>query len=217
MFTGIVQNQGRVIKKEKRGGVVHLGLRFKRKETGLRAGESIAVDGVCLTVAKIARNGFEADIVRETLDDTTLGSLRLGDWLNLERSLKKDDRVGGHFVTGHVDGRGRIEKIKRSGRNLVLQIAAPKAIIRSLAAKGSVAVDGISLTVQALKGMGFKVAVVPHTLRETTLSRKRVGDFVNLEEDLIFRYLKRIDKSFKSVHSSLKRRPTLSVLKHEGF
>lgn len=217
MFTGIVQNRGRVIKKENRGGVVRLGLRFKKKETGLRVGESIAVDGVCLTVARAGRNGFEADIVRETLDATTLGSLRLGDWLNLERSLKKDDRIGGHFVTGHVDGRGRIEKIEKNGRNLVLQIAVPKAIIHSLAVKGSVAVDGISLTVQAMKGMSFKVSIVPHTLRETTLNRKKTGDFVNLEEDLIFRYLKRIDKSFKFVRHSSKRLPTLSALKHQGF
>ena len=217
MFTGIVQNQGKVVKKENRGNVVRLGLRFKKKETGLCVGESIAVAGVCLTVAKAGGQGFEADCIRETLAATTLGWLRLGDWVNLERSLKKEDRIGGHFVTGHVDGRGRIEKIEKNGRNVVLQLKTSKDIIRALAVKGSVAVDGISLTVQALEGTSFDVALVPHTLRATTLGRKKIGEFVNLEVDLIFRYLKRIDQNFKPERTPSSRIPALPGLKRQGF
>ncbi|MCM8774876.1 MAG: riboflavin synthase, partial [Candidatus Omnitrophica bacterium] len=146
---------------------------------------------------------------------TTLGNLKLGDWVNLERSLKVGDRIGGHFVTGHVDAKGRIQRIEKQGRNITLHIQAPEDIIRSLARKGSVAVDGISLTVQSLHQKTFEVGIIPHTLKETTLGRKTIGSFVNLEVDLIYRYLKGIMDGLELSRSPA--RLALKKLKRQGF
>jgi riboflavin synthase len=189
MFTGIVENQGCVIKKEERGGQVRFGFRFKKKEKGLKVGDSIAVSGVCLTAVRVSSSGFEADVVRQTLEATTLGALGLGGRVNLERSLKIGDGLGGHFVTGHIDGRGTIVKIEKRKKNTTLFLKASKDIITLLADKGSVACDGISLTVQKVRGRIFQIAVIPHTLKVTTLGLKRVGSEVNLEVDIVARYL----------------------------
>lgn len=189
MFTGIVENQGRVIKKEPRGGQVRYGFRFQKKEKELKAGDSIAVSGVCLTAVCVGSTGFEADVVRQTLEATTLGMLGKGDFVNLERSLKIGDRLGGHFVTGHIDGRGTIVKIEKRKKNTTLFLTASKDIIALLADKGSVACDGISLTVQKVRGSIFQIAVIPYTLQVTTLGTRRVGSEVNLEVDIVARYL----------------------------
>lgn len=189
MFTGIIENQGIVHKKEERGGQVRFGFRFRKKEKGLRVGDSIMVSGVCLTAVWVSSTGFEADVVHETLEATTLGGLKFGGIVNLERSLKVGDGMGGHFVTGHVDGRGTIAKIERRKMNTTLFIKASKAIISLLADKGSVACDGISLTVQKVRGAVFQIAVIPHTLKVTTLGIKRTGSEVNLEVDIVARYL----------------------------
>jgi riboflavin synthase len=189
MFTGIIENQGIVHKKEERGGQVRFGFRFRKKEKGLRVGDSIMVSGVCLTAVHVNSAGFEADAVRETLEATTLGALKLGGVVNLERSLKVGDGMGGHFVTGHIDGRGTIVKIEKRKKNTTLFIQASKDIITLLAEKGSVACDGISLTVQKVQGVVFQIAVIPHTLQVTTLGIGRVGSEVNLEVDIVARYL----------------------------
>ncbi|MFA5167701.1 MAG: riboflavin synthase [Candidatus Omnitrophota bacterium] len=189
MFTGIVENQGIVVKKEERGGQVRFGFRFQRKERGLRVGDSVAVSGVCLTAVRVIPSGFEADVVRQTLEATTLGMLEQGGRVNLERSLKIGDALGGHFVTGHIDGRGAIVKIERRKKNTTLFLTASKDIISLLADKGSVACDGISLTVQKVRGKIFQIAVIPHTLKVTTLGIKRVGSEINLEIDIVARYL----------------------------
>jgi riboflavin synthase len=190
MFTGIVENQGIVFKKEKRGGQVRFGFRFQKKEKGLKIGDSIAVSGVCLTAVRVGPGGFEADVVRQTLEATTLGALNLGGGVNLERSLKIGDGLGGHFVTGHIDGRGTIVKIEKRKKNTTLFLTASKDIIALLADKGSVACDGISLTVQKVRGSVLQIAVIPHTLKVTTLGIKRVGSEVNLEVDIVARYLR---------------------------
>ncbi len=189
MFTGIIENQGIVKKREDRGGQVRFGFRFRKKEKGLRVGESIMVSGVCLTAVRVSPEGFEADVVHQTLQATTLGALKMGGVVNLERSLKVGDGMGGHFVTGHIDGRGTICKIEKRKKNTTLFIKASKDIIALLADKGSVACDGISLTVQKVRGGIFQIAVIPHTLKVTTLGIKRVGYEVNLEVDIVARYL----------------------------
>jgi len=189
MFTGIVENQGIVIKKDERGGQVRFGFRFQRKEKGLKVGDSIAVSGVCLTAVRVSSSGFEVDVVRQTLEATTLGALARGGRVNLERSLKIGSGLGGHFVTGHIDGRGTIVKIEKRKKNTTLFLKASKDIIALLADKGSVACDGISLTVQKVRGDIFQIAVIPHTLKVTTLGIKRMGSEVNLEVDIVARYL----------------------------
>jgi len=189
MFTGIVENQGIVVKREDSGGQVRFGFRFQKKEKGLKIGDSIAVSGVCLTAVRVSPSGFEVDVVRQTLEATTLGTLERGGRVNLERSLKIGDGLGGHFVTGHIDGRGTIVKIEKRKKNTTLFLTASKDIIALLADKGSVACDGISLTVQKVRGKVFQIAVIPHTLQVTTLGIKQAGSEVNLEVDIVARYL----------------------------
>ncbi len=189
MFTGIIENKGRIVKKEKRGGQIRFGFQLQKKEKHFKIGDSMAVEGVCLTAVEVKDRYFEADVVRETLQATTLGGFRSGDFVNLEKSLRVGDPLGGHFVTGHIDGRGRIVKIEKDKKNTTLSIQASKDIIGLLASKGSVACDGISLTVQKIRNDIFEIAVIPHTLRETTLCKKKIGSFVNIEIDIVARYL----------------------------
>ncbi|HOW59697.1 MAG TPA: riboflavin synthase [Candidatus Omnitrophota bacterium] len=191
MFTGIIENQGIVFKKELRGGQIRFGFHFQQKEKKLAIGDSIAVDGVCLTAVRVSPQMFEVDVVRQTLEATTLGTLELGSRVNLERSLRMGNALGGHFVTGHIDGRGEIVKIEKRKKNTTLFIKASKDIICLQADKGSVACDGISLTVQKVHGYIFQIAVIPHTLKVTTLGGKKVGSEVNLEVDIVARYLQR--------------------------
>ena len=210
MFSGIIDNEGVVVKKQSQGGQVHFVFQMKKHEKRLRVGESIAVDGVCLTAVKITGQRFEVDVVRETLRDTTLGDLKVGDPVNLERSLKYGDPVSGHFVTGHVDARGTLKKIEKDKKNCFLTIEVPKRLIRFIAMKGSVALDGISLTIQELKGKTFSVAIIPHTFNVTTLRFKKAGSGVNIEIDQTARYLK---KAMTPVSQPL----SLEALKEQGF
>lgn len=216
MFTGIIENQGIVFKKEERGGQVRFGFRFQKKEKGLKVGDSIAVSGVCLTAVRVSQDLFEVDVVRQTLEATTLGALELGGRVNLERSLKVGAGLGGHFVTGHIDGRGTIVKIEKRKKNTTLFLTASQDIIALLADKGSVACDGISLTVQKVRGRVFQIAVIPHTLKVTTLGIKRVGSQVNLEVDIVARYLQMCFAKERSrkVFSS---RTILRELLQQGF
>ncbi len=216
MFTGIIQNQGRVVKKEKQSGQAHFSFRLLKKEKRkIEAGESIAVNGVCLTARVPAPGSFEADVIRETLESTTLGDLQKGERVNIERSLRLGDSLGGHFVTGHVDGLGQIVQIKSLGRNKTISIKAPKEVLPFVASKGSITVDGISLTIQKVKGPVFEVGIVPHTLQETTLSKKKSGDRVNLESDLIARYLNQFSDFL--THPRKQGKALLGKLKKQGF
>ncbi|OQA57084.1 MAG: Riboflavin synthase [Candidatus Omnitrophica bacterium ADurb.Bin277] len=215
MFTGIIENQGIVIKREDRGGQVRFRFRFRKKEKGLKIGDSIAVSGTCLTAVYASESCFEADVVRETLEATTLGSLKPGDIVNLEKSLKVGDPLGGHFVTGHIDGRGIVAKIERRKKNTTLFIKAPKDIIALQAPKGSIALDGVSLTVQKVRGPIFEIAVIPHTLKVTTLGLKRIGSEVNVEVDIVARYLKTCFSSRKTAAISSKM--ILKTLLRGGF
>jgi len=186
MFTGIIERLGTA----RRLLPGRTGLEVSADLADLRLGESVAVNGVCLTATRSAQGLAAFDLSPETLSRTTLGALKAGDKVNLERALRLCDRVGGHLVTGHVDGKGRIVAKKPSGGGQELTVLFPAALRRFLAVKGSIAVEGVSLTVAGLRGNRATVALVPFTLRNTNLGGKRMGDEVNLEIDLIARYLR---------------------------
>lgn len=188
MFTGLIHNLGRIESIKIKNKAAHIAIRFKNREKKVLEGESISTSGVCLTAKNASSSGFEADLLPETLQATHLGSLQPGDWVNIERSLKEGDPIGGHFVSGHVDAVGRISDITKRGGNWSLWVHAPKSIISGLAVKGSIACDGISLTVQDIQAKSFKVAVIPHTLSQTTLQFRKTGDRLNLEIDMLSRY-----------------------------
>lgn len=186
MFTGLITAVGRILGRRPRPGGGGL-LRVEHGYGELDPGESVAVDGACLTVARQGPGWFEADLSPETLRRTGLGEAAVGRRVNLERALTVGDRLGGHWVQGHVEGRGEIAEIRASGEGWLLGLRAPEELRPFLVEKGSVAVDGISLTVAELEGALFRLAVVPHTWKETNLSDRRVGDSVHLEADLIVR------------------------------
>ena len=193
MFTGIIEGVGRIAALEARGGDVRL-----RVDAGslafdaVQLGESIAVNGVCLTVVEFDAASFAADASNETLSLTTLGSLRAGAPVNLERAMRPTDRLGGHLVSGHVDGVGSVVHTWDDGRAQRWVFAAPAALRRYIAAKGSICVDGVSLTVNEVDADGFEVALIPHTISHTAFAQTRAGDAVNLEIDLVARYVERL-------------------------
>ncbi|NZA28393.1 riboflavin synthase [Luteimonas sp. SJ-92] len=193
MFTGIIEGVGRLAARDPRGGDVRLTVAVGSLPfADVRAGESIAVNGVCLTVVAFDAETFQADASNETLSLTTLGALPDGAALNLERAMRPDDRLGGHLVSGHVDGVGRVEAIVPDARAQRWRFAAPAEVLRYVAKKGSICVDGVSLTVNAVDGGGFEVALIPHTVANTAFSATAVGDRVNLEVDLVARYVERL-------------------------
>jgi riboflavin synthase len=193
MFTGLVEGVGTLAAREMRDGDARLTigvgtLPFDRVEMG----ESISVNGVCLTVVAFDAAHFEADASNETLALTTLGALPVGRALNLERAMRPDDRLGGHLVSGHVDGVGRVLQVSDDARAQRWTFATPKPLLRYIAQKGSICVDGVSLTVNAVDAAGFEVALVPHTIANTAFARTTTGDAVNLEVDLVARYVERL-------------------------
>ena len=194
MFTGIVEETGVVEQIKPSAKSIGLTVRVKVCGRGLRIGDSLAVNGCCLTVVKItARGGFKSvrmDLLKETWKRTNLQHARAGSLVNLERSLKVGARLGGHFVTGHVDGVGKIIRWERAGRDHVLEIAAPREVMRYVVFKGSICVDGISLTVAAVRRKSFLVWIIPHTFEATALRERAVGGAVNLEGDLLGKYVR---------------------------
>jgi riboflavin synthase len=193
MFTGIIQAMGTIAGMEQRGGDVRLRIRTGKLELGeTQLGDSIAVNGVCLTAVELPGDGFAADVSRETLSLTTLGGLNSGSRVNLEKALTLSTPLGGHLVSGHVDGVGRVLERKDDARSVRLRIEAPAELARYIAAKGSICVDGTSLTVNGVEGAVFSLNIVPHTLQETIIADYASGTRVNLEVDLIARYLERL-------------------------
>jgi len=193
MFTGLIEGVGRLAAREARGGDARLRidvgtLPFDR----VALGESISVNGACLTVVAFDATSFEVDASNETLALTTLGALPVGRALNLERAMRPDDRLGGHLVSGHVDGVGQVASIIEDARAQRWRFTAPTTLLRYVAQKGSICVDGVSLTVNAVDATGFEVALVPHTVAHTAFGTTAVGDAVNLEVDLVARYVERI-------------------------
>src|SRR5215470_4847502 len=193
VFTGIVQDVGRVQLLEPRGGDVQMVIELNRLDpAGIRIGDSICVQGCCLTATELLGRAFAADVSRETLNLTTLGDLRPGTAVNLEPSLKAGDALGGHLVSGHVDGVATVTAVSGDARSQRLKITVPTDLARYIARKGSVAVDGVSLTVNEVEGNEFGVNIIPHTQAVTTLGRLAVGSRVNLEIDQVARYVERL-------------------------
>ena len=197
MFTGIIQSVGRVAVVEPRGGDLHLvidasALAVRIDAKRLAVGESVAVNGACLTVLEPANGRFSADVSRETLALTTLGELKVGDPVNLEPALRAGDPLGGHMMSGHVDGRAQVVSLQRDARSLRVGIEVPEAFARYIAPKGSVGLDGISLTVNEVAGRRFGVNLIPHTVEVTTFASLREGQWLNLEIDTLARYLERL-------------------------
>ena len=193
MFTGLIQGVGRLRALEPRGGDVRIHIDAGSLPfTDVAMGESIAVNGVCLTVVAFDARSFAADASTETLALTTLGALREGQPLNLERALQAQDRLGGHLVSGHVDGVGRVLDVHEDARAQRWRFSVPKALAKYVAKKGSICVDGVSLTVNAVDAESFDVALIPHTVSHTAFAETRVGDAVNLEIDLVARYVERL-------------------------
>jgi len=193
MFTGIIQTLGRIESLSPRGGALRMGVATADLDlSDVALGDSIACSGPCLTAVALAPGRFEVDVSPETLERTTLGSKRVGDALNLEKALRLSDRLGGHLVTGHVDGLGEV--VARLERDNCVQftLRAPAPLARYIAAKGSICVDGVSLTVNGVDGANFELLIIPHTLERTTLGDLRAGSRVNLEIDLVARYLERL-------------------------
>lgn len=192
MFTGIIEEIGEVGALHSSGQSARMTLKAKTVLKDVQMGDSIAVSGVCLTVVRFDAASFAVDISPETLSATILGKCRPGDRVNLERAMSAAGRFGGHFVSGHVDGVGTLIGRKPVGNAVILTFQVPEEILRSSIPKGSIAIDGISLTLNEVKEETFTVTIIPHTLRKTTLEKKEMGSRVNLEGDLIGKYVHRL-------------------------
>ena len=192
MFTGIVEEAGTVERIKLTGKSIELTVRAGISGNGLKSGGSLAVNGCCLTAVKISTRGkfklVQFDLLQETWRKTNFQFLKIGSLVNLERPLRADGEFGGHFVTGHVDGLGKIIRWERAGRDHVLDITAPADVMRYVVQKGSIAVDGISLTVAGVGGKSFRIWIIPHTLEVTALRERKIGSVVNLEADLLGKY-----------------------------
>jgi riboflavin synthase len=196
VFTGIVETVGRVVALEPQGEKTRVRIAAPLVADGAAIGASIAVNGACLTVTEADAGQVAFDAVRETLDRTSLGDLRPGSRVNLERALRADGRLDGHIVQGHVDGTGRVRALERQGDDVRLVVECEPELAKQLVPKGSIAIDGVSLTLVNVSDTGFDVALIPHTLAETNLADRRPGDRVNLEADVlgkyVLRYLERV-------------------------
>ena len=191
MFTGIVEELGQVKALSLRGNSGTLTVKAKKVLEGTKIGDSIAVNGVCLTVTNMKNNEFSADVMAETVRRSSLGALRDGSYVNLERAMAADGRFGGHIVSGHIDGTGQIELMRREENAVWVTIACTDKILDLIVEKGSICIDGISLTVAAVTKRNFSVSVIPHTGEETTLLKKKAGDAVNLENDIVGKYIQK--------------------------
>jgi riboflavin synthase len=195
MFTGIVEETGTVERIKPTPKSIELTVRANLCGRGLKVGASLAINGCCLTVVKLAARGksrlVQFDLLKETWQRTNLQFAQRGSLVNLERPLRTDGNLGGHFVTGHIDGTGKIIRWERTGQDHVLDIAAPTEVMRYVVFKGSMAVDGISLTVAGVQKRSFRIWIIPHTYEITALRERKVGDAVNLEADLIGKYVEK--------------------------
>ena len=195
MFTGIVEETGRIELIKPTAKSIELTVRASVCGKGLKLGSSLAINGCCLTAVKLARHGKHTsarfDLLKETWQRTNLQFAQKGSLVNLERPLRPDGNLGGHFVTGHIDGVGRITRWERLGKDHVLDIAAPPEVMQYIVFKGSVAVDGISLTVAGVQKKSFRIWIIPHTYEVTALQERKVGDAVNLEADLLGKYVEK--------------------------
>lgn len=213
MFTGIIEERGKVLKVESKGRGKRLILQIPPELTDIQPGDSININGVCLTLTEKREEALLFDLSYETLQKSTLGELREGDTVNLERALRLSDRMGGHIVTGHIDGIGMIVEKRREGDFFNLKVKLPEEILPYVVPKGSIAIDGVSLTVNELKADEIKITLIPFTLEKTNLMEKGVGDRVNIEADILGKYVERLLR----VREKSSRGIDLSFLKEHGF
>lgn len=210
MFTGIVEEMGTVKRLEQSPINCKLELNCQKVLEDTKIGDSIAVNGVCLTVVQMTEHSFTADVMPETLRRSSLGSLKIGSKVNLERAMAANGRFGGHIVAGHIDGTGKIKSMTPEGNAVLVTIGAEPAILRYIVEKGSIAIDGISLTVAKISHSDFTVSLIPHTAGETTLLLHRPGEIVNLETDIIGKYTEKLlQPQFKGI--------TMDFLTTNGF
>lgn len=213
MFTGIVEEIGRV----RSVGNGRIEILAETVLGGTEIGDSIAVNGVCLTVTAFTRGGFTADVMPVTLAHSSLGGLRAGDGVNLERALTLSSRLGGHIVSGHIDGVGRVKSIEAKANARILCVEAAPAILRYIVPRGSVALDGVSLTVAEVDGKGFSVSLIPHTRQATALDEKRAGAPVNIENDVIGKYVERLLQTPAKGEEAAPSELTAEFLQKYGF
>jgi riboflavin synthase len=216
VFTGIVEGRGKIIGKQSSGGGMVFRLEAEFDLVDPEEGESIAVNGVCLTARDIRGNGFVVDVSPETLSRTGLGLLQAGSLVNLERALRLSDRLGGHLVSGHIDALGRVEERKPIGDFTLFTFSLSRSLTKYVIEKGSIAINGVSLTVNGCAGERFTVSIIPHTLEVTTLGRLKPGDMVNIEVDIIGKYVEKLlmDKSAGAESGS---RINAAFLAEHGF
>ena len=216
MFTGIIEETGAVrhVSLHGNSGSIQIGAELVLK--GTKPGDSIAVNGVCLTVTTMDSKSFTADVMAETLRRSNLGNLKGGDWVNLERAMPAEGRFGGHIVSGHIDGTGTIAAMENEGNATWVYIRTSSDILALIVEKGSIAIDGISLTVAKVGMADFAVSIIPHTSSHTALLKKRTGDVVNLENDIVGKYVERL-LGRKAQAEQHKSRITEEFLRENGF
>ena len=217
MFTGIVEEMGTIQKIERGSQSAVLSIRCEKVLEGTQIGNSIAVNGVCLTVTSLRSDGYDADVMAETIRRSSLGSCKVGSQVNLERAMAADGRFGGHIVSGHIDGTGVIRSLIREENAIWVSIGTSPQILHLIVEKGSICIDGISLTVAKVEEEGFQVSVIPHTGEETTLLEKVPGDPVNLENDVIGKYVERLLGLGKSEEEKKESGITMEFLQEFGF
>ena len=220
MFTGIIESFGTIKRIESRGEgkVLYIGCDLDLSES--KIGDSIAVNGACLTAAGLEKNIFKVDMAPETVERTIFKRLRPGSRVNIERALKLSDRIDGHLVSGHIDGTGIISSIKRNSNAIIIKIDVPSKLAADMIEKGSVAIDGVSLTINTCSDKDFQVSIIPHTADITTIDLKRVGDEVNIETDMIGKYVKKILMGSVSKNDALpngKKDISMGLLARNGF
>ncbi|EHI98516.1 riboflavin synthase, alpha subunit [Clostridium sp. DL-VIII] len=217
MFTGIIEEVGILQEFNLSSGFGLIEIKCKNVLEETRIGDSIATNGVCLTVKEMSSNSFKAEAMGETLSKSNLGNLKVGDKLNLERALRLSDRLGGHIVSGHIDGIGRIVAINEEKDGTWFTISAPKDVLKYIIYKGSIGIDGISLTVAYVDDQVFKVSIIPHTLDNTILPEKKVNSIVNLECDLVGKYIEKLFGGKNADKEEKKGDVTMEFLKNSGF
>lgn len=215
MFTGIIEETGTLCEIKKGAVSAKVRIRCQKILEGTKTGDSIAVNGICLTVTSLAKDGFTADVMAETMRRSSLSELKAPGMVNLERAMAADGRFGGHIVSGHIDGTGQVTEIRQEENAVWYTVSADKKLLRYIVEKGSVALDGISLTVAKVREQDFQVSVIPHTRQETALTEKRVGSIMNIECDVIGKYVEKLISGDSGGESQS--RITESFLMEHGF
>lgn len=217
MFTGIIESLGKVESVQSVGGDVRLRIGTALDMSDVHLGDSIATNGICLTVVEWGENWYAADVSRESLNRTTLGHWKVGQRVNVEKAMLPTTRFGGHIVSGHVDAVGEITVVREDARSIYYEVTAPAAIAKYLAEKGSVTVDGISLTINHLRGSVMSLNLIPHTAERTNISTWKTGAQVNLEVDVLARYIERLMLGDKAAHSEPQSKMNMAFLAENGF